>query len=506
METMDALSDFNAVDGSIDGLTSFLKLWVHRNCTMLRFDGSAQDMAVFDNIERALGFLTSIWRAQGVDTSKNLDDFKATIPSIFLKEQICPTSISPAMSKLSSTDVPTEISEKSEANRNNRFLQLPTEILSTIFYDALHVDGVRGHRYMSPWLCICKSLFPIVMRELSANPMTIYDRRSICAFLRMLTRVKLEDIRHLVIRASPKDVFDHTSVLKIVGLCSRITTLSLNPNVYDIPVNDKPHAYLDVLEALRPVKDRIRTLYIHDDTTPVFWTALKTFQRISQLGVLGRYPDTNVGLGHLGSQHYGYGFKEFEVTDEDLSQMLPSRLTKLTMAGTISAFLRVLKRAQQTDAPFPGLQSLDIDFGNDTGLMYYIFEAISSTVQHLSFFCDNRSDKDEASERFYAILGKCTNLTFFRLKGMRLLPWKPDSAGLFQPSLEQLSLHHCSGDGMDWSLWKMPLKASKITLLKLDLDSYNVSKSHTEKWSSTRASIIKYCRGKDINLILPKKG
>ncbi|KAH8913430.1 hypothetical protein BT69DRAFT_1344588 [Atractiella rhizophila] len=77
---------------------------------------------------------------------------------------------------------------------------------------------------MSSWLCICKSLFPIVLRGLSVDPVALVDRQMIWTFLHMLGQVQVEDIRHLTIRTTPGNIFDDTAVLKIIGWCSRINT------------------------------------------------------------------------------------------------------------------------------------------------------------------------------------------------------------------------------------------------------------------------------------------
>ncbi|KAH8928607.1 hypothetical protein BT69DRAFT_491263 [Atractiella rhizophila] len=43
----------------------------------------------------------------------------------------------------------------------------------------------------------------------------------------MLTRVQVEDIRHLTILANPVWFFEQVVIFKIIGLCTYITTLSL---------------------------------------------------------------------------------------------------------------------------------------------------------------------------------------------------------------------------------------------------------------------------------------
>ncbi|KAH8919965.1 hypothetical protein BT69DRAFT_1321788 [Atractiella rhizophila] len=509
---MDDLHKLDVIDDSVGGRTSFLKLWIHRNCSLLRLDGSQEDSKRIDDIEQTIQFLRDTWKANGGEYTENRLELKATILSAILNKDIGLKVASPANKpKLLSDACLNGINEKTEANRRNPFLNLPNETLSTIFYEALHVEGVRVNRHMNwKWLCICKRLFPIVLRELSADPIALNDRRSMWAFLRMLNRVRVEDIRHLTIRVSPGNVFDDGVVSKIVGLCSRITTLSINPYPYRSAYSgyssdstskaDSIAFFADILQTLQPVKNQIRTLYLADNGSTLFWTVLKAFPRVTHLGLHSGYLDARqwTQMTHLGrSSSFGVQAPE---SDMDLSEILPSQLTTLRTLGD-SSLIYVMQHIKQANGSFPSLHVLDFSFGSDIELMYYILEAISPSIQDLSVDCDNTT-----SHRFYNILAKCTELKVLKLNGLVLTTWDVNSAGVFQPSLRQLTLHRCAGKAMNWGLWKLPLKGSQIKVLILSGGSYTKSMSETEKWSATRSTIVKYCRGKGIDLVLPKKG
>ncbi|KAH8919107.1 hypothetical protein BT69DRAFT_516910 [Atractiella rhizophila] len=80
-----------------------------------------------------------------------------------------------------------------------------------------------------------------------------------------------------------------------------------------------------------------------------------------------------------------------------------------------------------------------------------------------------------------------------------------DSAVLFRHPIQRFSLEGCKGKSLDWGVWRTSLKTSHIRAVTLDSESYASSIAITEKWSSTRSALVKYCQGKGINLVFPKK-
>ncbi|KAH8922536.1 hypothetical protein BT69DRAFT_1282173 [Atractiella rhizophila] len=461
---MELLPDPIVTDDSIDGMTSFLELWIQQNCSVIRLDGSQQDTRRIESIEQTLQFLVNVWKIRELDAERKLLDLKATILNLLERKEINSKLISPVKLKASNIIAPNKVRKKTAKK---------------------------------------------VLRELSVDPVALVDRQTIWTFLRMLGQVKVEDIRHLTIRTTPGNIFDDTAVLKIIGLCSRITTLSLNWHPTDGP-DSKIHndLFSKILQALEPVNHRIRTLYLVDDGSEFFWTAMKTFSRITHLTLLSgngnRDTFDSTITSHLGPAPWLS--PRLPESDMDLSSILPAQLTGLRLIGSRSSLLTVLKHIKQIDAPFPRLSVFQCDFHREVKLLCSILEAISPTIQDLSLSCGcfYSRDGDSLFDNFYRIIGNCKALISLTLSETELPPWDSDSPGLFQPPLQRLSLKHCMGKGLDWGLWRTALKTSHIRSLTLDSESYATSISATEKWSSTRTAIVKYCQRNRIELVLPK--
>ncbi|KAH8919106.1 hypothetical protein BT69DRAFT_1285122 [Atractiella rhizophila] len=70
-----ALPDLSNIDGSIDVMTGYLELWLQKNCSVLRLDGSKQDTMRIESIEQTMQFLVKIRTIHRLDSDKGRLDF-----------------------------------------------------------------------------------------------------------------------------------------------------------------------------------------------------------------------------------------------------------------------------------------------------------------------------------------------------------------------------------------------------------------------------------------------
>ncbi|KAH8926669.1 hypothetical protein BT69DRAFT_1278590 [Atractiella rhizophila] len=74
-DVLPVLPDLSNIDDSMDVMTGYLKLWLQKNCSVLRLDGSKQDTMRIESIEQTMEFLVKIWKIQGLDSDKGRLDF-----------------------------------------------------------------------------------------------------------------------------------------------------------------------------------------------------------------------------------------------------------------------------------------------------------------------------------------------------------------------------------------------------------------------------------------------
>ncbi|KAH8918236.1 hypothetical protein BT69DRAFT_591410, partial [Atractiella rhizophila] len=407
---------------------------------------------------------------------------------------------------------------------------LPTELIAEIF------RHVSSWKEASSLLLLSKRLYPIIGQRLLSRPPPVSTPNQIFLLSRLRSFLPLSPLLHLSF--TPGSSFrsrrcpcpHHASftlqimLVKCLSLSSSsLISLSLG-YLHNFSFSDSE------MKALRNLK-LLKHLDMYDLGAGLVLDLLDAFPSLVSLTtrntLVGRrehvwfsersLPQPTMRADAYPTILYRDKSKKFQA-DHGLKHFLPSSLRYLhlppTSTGCIVPLLASLIRVgRNTDIPLalPPLISLtintkEVDQG-EAAVLSPLLQAIAPTIEKLKI-CGASETSEVAHSSLYEELRNCPKLQELELRAFHLPDWEAGKDfGPFTPSIVNLSIVECGGEGMNANLWIASLASSlasqsfgfgevnagmHLRALSMDRSSYLAMKTTTGRgWSASRAKLIR---------------